>query len=293
MNLRLAKVWGPGGTLNSRGNQYQSNHYYLPDSTSDWFSDADGTGDYVPQSWNTWQQGSHDHRLPGALTVGCSYAPNEYTGTTTALTLAPALVDVKTNGPVVATAIVKPTTGTGTPAGTVNFLNGGSQVGRWRHSRTDVAVLNISTPAPWRQEIYSDHRNLRPGGQLHQFDVIAAGLKRAGLPDRGDSDDCYCPDCRSKRNRDSYYPTPGRISPSAELRLLRFAQPVQPAPSLRSRRQPRASRSRRRLHLPGSTVVPATPEPVSFMLAFFPGSSAWRYPRGSESRSQTVCAYSG
>ena len=65
----IGKVWGPGGTLNSRGNQYQSNHYYLADSTSDWFSDADSTGDYVPQSWNTWQQGNHDSQ--GALTVGC------------------------------------------------------------------------------------------------------------------------------------------------------------------------------------------------------------------------------
>jgi len=67
----IGKVWGPGGSLNSRGNQYQSNHYYLPDSTSDWFSDADSTGDYVPQDWNTWQQGNHDSQ--GALTVGCTF----------------------------------------------------------------------------------------------------------------------------------------------------------------------------------------------------------------------------
>ena len=66
----IGKVWGPGGTLNSRGNQYQSNHYYLADSTSDWFSDADSTGDYVPQSWYTWQQGNHDSQ--GSLSVGCT-----------------------------------------------------------------------------------------------------------------------------------------------------------------------------------------------------------------------------
>ena len=151
MKASIGKVWGPGGTLNSRGNQYQSNHYYLADSTSDWFSDADSTGNYVPQDWNTWQQGNHDSQ--GALTVGCTYAPTEYTGTTTALTLAPALVDVKTNGPVVATAIVKPTTGNGTPAGTVNFLNGDSQVGSGTLSN-GVAVLNIN-PSAWTAGNYS------------------------------------------------------------------------------------------------------------------------------------------
>ena len=66
----IGKVWGAGGTLNSRGNQYQSNHYHLADSTSNWFSDANNTGKYVPQSWNTWQQGNHDSQ--GALTIGCT-----------------------------------------------------------------------------------------------------------------------------------------------------------------------------------------------------------------------------
>ncbi len=140
----IGKVWGPGGNLNSRGNQFQSNHYYLADSTSDWFSDADTTGNYVPQDWNTWQQGNHDSQ--GTLTIGCTYAPNEFTGTTTALTLAPALINVKANGPVVATAIVKPTSGDGVPSGTVNFLNGGSQLGSGTLSN-GVAVLNINPSA--------------------------------------------------------------------------------------------------------------------------------------------------
>jgi uncharacterized repeat protein (TIGR03803 family) len=66
----IGKVWGAGGTLNSRGNQYQSNHYYLADSTSNWFSDANNTGNYVPQNWSTWQQGNHDTQ--GSLSVGCT-----------------------------------------------------------------------------------------------------------------------------------------------------------------------------------------------------------------------------
>jgi hypothetical protein len=140
----IGKVWGAGGTLNSRGNQYQSNHYYLADSTSNWFSDANNTSNYVPQDWNTWQQGNHDSE--GDLTVGCTYVPNEHTSTTTALTLAPVSVNVKANGPVVATAIVKPTTGNGVPAGTVNFLNGGSQMGSGTLSG-GAAVLNINPSA--------------------------------------------------------------------------------------------------------------------------------------------------
>ncbi len=68
----IGKVWGVGGTLNSRGNQYQSNHYHLADSTSNWFADGSNVGKYVRQDWNTWQQGSHDTQ--GTLKVGCSYA---------------------------------------------------------------------------------------------------------------------------------------------------------------------------------------------------------------------------
>ena len=66
----IGKVWGPGGTLNSRGNQYQSNHYHLADSSSNWFSDANSTDHYVPQNWSDWQQGNHDTQ--GSLTVGCT-----------------------------------------------------------------------------------------------------------------------------------------------------------------------------------------------------------------------------
>ena len=67
----IGKVWGPGGTLNSRGNQYQSNHYHLSDSTSQWFSDATDTNDYVPQDWSQWKQGNHDTQ--GSLAVGCKH----------------------------------------------------------------------------------------------------------------------------------------------------------------------------------------------------------------------------
>ncbi len=66
----IGKVWGPGGTLNSRGNQYQSNHYHLADSTSNWFVDGNDANGYVPQDWTTWQ-GSHDTQ--GSLTVGCTH----------------------------------------------------------------------------------------------------------------------------------------------------------------------------------------------------------------------------
>ena len=67
----IGKVWGPGGTLNSRGNQYRSNHYHLSDATSDWFSDATNTNDYVPQDWSQWKQGNHDTQ--GSLSVGCKH----------------------------------------------------------------------------------------------------------------------------------------------------------------------------------------------------------------------------
>jgi uncharacterized repeat protein (TIGR03803 family) len=67
----IGKAWGPGGTLNSRGNQYQSNNYHLADATSNWFSDGNSTNNYVPQAWSTWQQGNHDTQ--GTLTVGCTH----------------------------------------------------------------------------------------------------------------------------------------------------------------------------------------------------------------------------
>jgi Right handed beta helix region len=66
----IGKVWGVGGSLNSRGNQYQSNQYHLADSTSSWFVDEDN-GQYLPQSWSTWRQGNHDSQ--GSMTVGCTH----------------------------------------------------------------------------------------------------------------------------------------------------------------------------------------------------------------------------
>ncbi len=121
----IGKVWGPGGTLNSRGNQYQSNDYHLADSTSNWFADGNATGNYVPQDWSTWQQGNHDTH--GTLSVGCTYGSGKLS-TTTGLSLVPNFVNV-TAGPVTATATVKPVTGSGMPTGAVNFFNGNSQVG--------------------------------------------------------------------------------------------------------------------------------------------------------------------
>lgn len=67
----IGKVWGKGGSLNSRGNQYEFNQYHLSDSSSNWFADADSTHHYIPQDWNTWQQENHDTH--GSLTVGCNH----------------------------------------------------------------------------------------------------------------------------------------------------------------------------------------------------------------------------
>ena len=65
----IGKVWGAGGSLNSRGNQYESNHYHLADSTSNWFADADGADHYSPMDWSAWQHGGHDAK--GSLSIGC------------------------------------------------------------------------------------------------------------------------------------------------------------------------------------------------------------------------------
>jgi hypothetical protein len=124
----IGKVWGPGGTLNSRGNQYQSNSYHLADSTSNWFSDGDNAGNYVPQDWGTWQQMGHD--VEGTLTVGCYSPAGGEVGTLTTLNLTPASVNAKAAEPVLATATVKPTLGGGIPTGTVSFSNGTTQIGK-------------------------------------------------------------------------------------------------------------------------------------------------------------------
>ena len=67
----IGKVWGPGGPLNSRHDQYQSNQYHLADATSNWFTDANTDDKYIPLDWSAWQQGNHDTQ--GSLTIGCSY----------------------------------------------------------------------------------------------------------------------------------------------------------------------------------------------------------------------------
>lgn len=65
----IGKVWGAGGPLNSRGNEYQSNQYHLADATSDWFGDGNDSDHYFQMDWNAWQQGNHDTQ--GSLTIGC------------------------------------------------------------------------------------------------------------------------------------------------------------------------------------------------------------------------------
>jgi hypothetical protein len=65
----IGKIWGKGGSLNSRSNQYDYNHYNLPDSNSNWFVDATAEKDQA-QNWTTWQQGNHD--MKGTLTIGCN-----------------------------------------------------------------------------------------------------------------------------------------------------------------------------------------------------------------------------
>ncbi len=67
----IGKAWRVGGSLNSRGNQYQSNQYHVANSTSSWFADGDSEGDYLSEDWSTWQQGNHDSQ--GSLTIGCHH----------------------------------------------------------------------------------------------------------------------------------------------------------------------------------------------------------------------------
>ena len=67
----IGKVWGGGGSLNSRKDEYQSNQYHMADSTSDWFGDANASDQYYQMNWNAWQQGNHDSQ--GSLTTGCEH----------------------------------------------------------------------------------------------------------------------------------------------------------------------------------------------------------------------------
>ena len=70
-DVSIGKLYGKGGSLNSRGNRFQSNHYHLADSTSNWFADADSAGKVEPLDWNSWQRGNHDTQ--GTLKAGCTY----------------------------------------------------------------------------------------------------------------------------------------------------------------------------------------------------------------------------
>jgi len=65
----IGKVWGAGGPLNKRHNTYQSNNYFLADSSSEWFADGDRQGHYLLEDWTTWQQEAHDTQ--GSITIGC------------------------------------------------------------------------------------------------------------------------------------------------------------------------------------------------------------------------------
>ena len=66
----IGKAWGAGGPLISRNNQYQSNQYYLASTSSDFFTDANDSDQYIHMNWSGWQQSNHDSQ--GSLTVGCS-----------------------------------------------------------------------------------------------------------------------------------------------------------------------------------------------------------------------------
>ncbi len=66
--------------------------------------------------------------------------------TTTTLTLQPTFVDVGSAGPVVMKAVVKPSSGSGTPTGTVTFYNGSTQVGTGTLS-AGTATYNYNTSA--------------------------------------------------------------------------------------------------------------------------------------------------
>jgi len=67
--VSIGKVWGKGGSLNSRGNEYQGNHYHFSDATSTWFGDGDHTNNYSREDWDAWQSKKHDTN--GSLTIGC------------------------------------------------------------------------------------------------------------------------------------------------------------------------------------------------------------------------------
>ncbi|HEX8815434.1 MAG TPA: choice-of-anchor tandem repeat GloVer-containing protein [Terriglobales bacterium] len=67
----IGKVWGVGGSLNSRGNQYLQNAYYLRSNTATPFSDGNSSNQDVKLDWSEWQQSNHDAN--GSLAVGCTY----------------------------------------------------------------------------------------------------------------------------------------------------------------------------------------------------------------------------
>jgi len=67
----IGKVWGAGGPLNSRDNQYQSNQYHLANASDKFFADGNDSNHYIQMNWSAWQQDNHDSQ--GSLTVGCSH----------------------------------------------------------------------------------------------------------------------------------------------------------------------------------------------------------------------------
>ena len=69
------------------------------------------------------------------------------TASSTSLSLSPASVSVGSSGPVVMTATVAPTSGSGTPTGVVAFFNGSSELGS--SNLSGGAATSTTTPAVW------------------------------------------------------------------------------------------------------------------------------------------------
>ena len=112
-------------------------------------SNGTATFDYNP---NTLAVGTYSitAQYGGDTTFANSVSPAQQLTvqaipTTTKLTLSPTFVDVGSSGPVVATATVAPTSGSGTPTGTVTFFNGTTQLGQPVALSNGTAAFSYNT----------------------------------------------------------------------------------------------------------------------------------------------------
>jgi uncharacterized repeat protein (TIGR03803 family) len=97
---------------------------------------ADGAGplatlifDAKGNLYGTTQQGGTTSAACGTTNCGVVFELSPLPATDTSLALAPSTVSIGSSAPVVMAAAVTPASGSGTPTGTVAFLNGGTQVG--------------------------------------------------------------------------------------------------------------------------------------------------------------------